>query len=122
MASANSKTATPILKALTNKAIRALDSTNPGHVHCKLPFKYECKAGRAYMWCSCGWSRTQPFCDATHANIKFKIKNRPLRFECKETKEYWFCQCKHTKTRPFCDGSHNTDIVQKAKSTLETTN
>lgn len=71
------------------------------------------------MWCSCGWSRTQPFCDGTHKNEKLKISNRPLRFECQETKEYWFCQCKQTNTRPFCDGSHNSDFVKQAKATFE---
>lgn len=97
----------PIISSVVNKGINALDTKAPGHVHDKLPFKYHCKAGRAYMWCSCGWSKTQPFCDGSHHDDRYKISNRPLRFECKETKDYWFCQCKQTKVRPFCDGSHN---------------
>lgn len=88
------------------KAINALDTPEPGNIYAKRPFKYECKEGRAYIWCSCGWSRTQPFCDGTHHNQKMKIENKPVRFECTESKTYWFCQCKQTKNRPFCDGSH----------------
>lgn len=94
------------------KAINAIETPEPGNIHNKRPFKYNCKAGRAYMWCSCGWSRTQPFCDGTHKNSKLKIENRPIRFECTETKDYWFCQCKQTKNRPFCDGSHNLENVK----------
>lgn len=100
------------------ESINAIDTPQPGHVHAKRPFKYNCKANRVYMWCTCGWSRTQPFCDGTHANPRFKIKHKPLRFECNETKEYWFCQCKQTKNRPFCDGSHKLEEVQALKSTI----
>lgn len=100
-------------------AMNAIDTPELGKVYAKRPFKYTCQAGRAYIWCTCGWSRNQPFCDATHTNMKFKIKNKPIRFECKETKEYWFCQCKQTKNRPFCDGSHKSEQVQNAKSTID---
>lgn len=96
----------------SGKAINAIETPELGHIHNKKPFKYHCKAGRAYIWCSCGWSRTQPFCDGTHVNQKLKIDNRPVRFDCTETKDYWFCQCKQTMNRPFCDGSHTTDLVK----------
>lgn len=97
------------------KAINAIDTPQNGNIHNKRPFKYHCKEGRAYIWCSCGWSRTQPFCDGTHKNTRLKIENRPLRFDCTETKDYWFCQCKQTKNRPFCDGSHNQEEVRESK-------
>lgn len=100
------------------EAINTLDTPEPGHVYDKKPFKYHCQAGRVYNWCTCGWSRTQPFCDGTHSNRKMKITHMPMRFECKETKDYWFCQCKRTKNRPFCDGSHKLEEVQQAKSTI----
>lgn len=119
MASTKGKSAIPAMKALLNRGINAMDTLKPGHVHAKLPFKYQCVAGRVYMWCSCGWSRTQPFCDGTHKNAKLMISNRPLRFECQESGEYWFCQCKQTKTRPFCDGSHNSELVKNANATFE---
>lgn len=99
-------------------AVDALDTNKPGHIHAKRPFKYHCVAGKTYLWCTCGWSRTQPFCDTTHGNAQMKISNRPFRFVCTETKDYWFCQCKHTKNRPFCDGTHNTEEIQNGKSTI----
>ena len=32
----------------------------------KGPFEVEVEAGRAYWWCACGRSATQPFCDGSH--------------------------------------------------------
>ena len=32
-------------------------------------FYYELKAGKRYLWCSCGRSATQPFCDGAHSNL-----------------------------------------------------
>lgn len=100
------------------RAVNATVTSEQGNIYNKKPFKYRCEAGRVYMWCSCGWSHTQPFCDGTHMNRKFKIQNKPIRFECVETKEYWFCQCKQTRDKPFCDGSHNLEAVQEANSTV----
>lgn len=100
---------------LAIKAINAFDTPKPGHIHNKRPFRYHCKAGRSYMWCTCGWSRTQPFCDGTHHQGKMRISHKPLRFDCTETKDYWFCQCKQTKDRPFCDGSHEDEPVKSAQ-------
>jgi CDGSH-type Zn-finger protein len=55
-----------------------------------------------YYWCTCGRSRTQPFCDGSHKGTDFE----PEAFEITEAKSVALCQCKHTKTAPFCDGSH----------------
>lgn len=57
-----------------------------------------------YLWCSCGLSEKQPFCDGHHKGTEF----RPLKFAIAERQEVWLCQCKHTKTPPFCDGTHET--------------
>lgn len=35
--------------------------TKNGRVHDKKPFKFECKAGKAYLWCACGHSKSQVF-------------------------------------------------------------
>lgn len=32
-------------------------------------FYFEVKAGRRYMWCACGRSVNQPFCDGTHNDV-----------------------------------------------------
>ncbi|RWS29849.1 CDGSH iron-sulfur domain-containing protein 3-like protein [Leptotrombidium deliense] len=90
-----------------------------GAVYDKKPFKVLCKEGKMYMWCACGWSKQQPFCDGTHNIAHYKITQKPIPFTCKETKEYWFCNCKQTKHRPFCDGIHKNEDVQKAHSVVK---
>ena len=66
-------------------------------------FYHEVKAGQRYLWCACGLSRNQPFCDGSHAGTEF----RPVLFEAKIDEDVIFCGCKHTGTAPFCDGAHN---------------
>jgi mannose-6-phosphate isomerase-like protein (cupin superfamily)/CDGSH-type Zn-finger protein len=66
-------------------------------------FFCELKKGRRYLWCSCGRSRTQPFCDGSHAGTGFE----PVLVKAQCDQEVIFCGCKHTGTPPFCDGSHN---------------
>ena len=58
--------------------------------------------GEKYLWCQCGKSKNQPFCDGSHHGSAFK----PLLFEAKRTGEVKLCQCKLTKACPFCDNSH----------------
>ncbi|MBM3547233.1 MAG: cupin domain-containing protein [Alphaproteobacteria bacterium] len=68
------------------------------------PCYAELVAGRAYLWCSCGRSRSQPFCDGSHKGTGFK----PLVHVAKTAgEEVLFCVCKQTRTPPFCDGAHN---------------
>lgn len=66
-------------------------------------FYFEVKAGQRYLWCSCGRSASQPFCDGSHAGTEFS----PVLFVAKQDEDVIFCGCKHTGTRPFCDGAHN---------------
>ena len=64
----------------------------------------ELEQGRTYLWCGCGRSRSQPFCDGSHRGTDFL----PVRHvAAAKGEEVLFCGCKHTKTPPFCDGSHN---------------
>jgi CDGSH-type Zn-finger protein/mannose-6-phosphate isomerase-like protein (cupin superfamily) len=67
------------------------------------PYYYEVKAGERYLWCSCGKSANQPFCDGSHAGTEFL----PVLFKAKQDEEVLFCGCKQTGTAPFCDGAHN---------------
>src|SRR5262249_15234365 len=62
------------------------------------------KAGRTYLWCSCGRSAKQPFCDGSHEGSGFQ----PLRYKATQDDELLFCGCKHTRNAPFCDGAHTT--------------
>lgn len=66
------------------------------------PVKTSLEAGKEYMFCTCGRSKTQPFCDGSHKGTSFT----PLAFTAKATTQKWLCACKHTKNPPYCDGSH----------------
>lgn len=69
------------------------------------PAKVSLEAGKSYAWCSCGLSKTQPFCDGTHKHSGL-TNVRPVRFQVEKSGEYFMCNCKQTTTRPICDGSH----------------
>ncbi len=57
-----------------------------------------------YHWCSCGKSKSQPFCDGSHAGTDFS----PVEIVVEEAKTLFLCGCKHTEHKPFCDGSHGS--------------
>ncbi|CAM1321912.1 CISD3 (predicted) [Pycnogonum litorale] len=97
-----------------SKHYSAYSMKEKGKIYDKKPFKFKCYKGRTYMWCSCGYSNYQPFCDGTHRLAQLNIKLKPCKFVPTETKEYWFCNCKQTNNRPFCDGSHRQQNVQEA--------
>ena len=56
-----------------------------------------------YMWCACGRSKKQPFCDGSHKDTSFTPKELIIEKKTVVT----LCGCKHTKDAPFCDGSHS---------------
>jgi CDGSH-type Zn-finger protein len=56
----------------------------------------------SYLYCTCGFSKTQPFCDGSHHGTKFQ----PEKFTIKKEREYRICQCKGCAKAPFCDDSH----------------
>jgi CDGSH-type Zn-finger protein len=68
----------------------------------KGPYEVELEAGKCYLWCACGRSRNQPFCDGSHAGTGLT----PVRFECTSTSTQFLCGCKQTGDKPFCDGTH----------------
>lgn len=68
------------------------------------PYYFKVVPGRTYLWCSCGRSARQPFCDNSHVGTDFE----PVRYTAPEgQEEVLFCGCKHTGDQPFCDGMHN---------------
>jgi len=69
----------------------------------KSPYAVPVEAGKKYFWCACGRSKSQPFCDGSHAGTIF----RPIQFAADKNETVHFCGCKATKNRPRCDGSHN---------------
>lgn len=58
--------------------------------------------GDNYLWCACGKSKTQPFCDGSHHGTKFK----PQKFTVKRSGDVKLCNCKKSKRTPFCDDTH----------------
>ncbi|MEC9485399.1 MAG: CDGSH iron-sulfur domain-containing protein [Candidatus Izemoplasma sp.] len=66
------------------------------------PQKVTLEKGKTYLWCQCGRSDTQPFCDGSHKETEFT----PKKFSPKETGDYYLCMCKQTSNQPYCDGSH----------------
>ena len=72
-------------------------------VDCAEPALVALEAGRRYAWCSCGLSRSQPFCDGSHVGSMWY----PVIFTPKRTQLDWICNCKLTRQPPYCDASHN---------------
>ena len=58
--------------------------------------------GEAYLWCACGMSKNEPFCDGSHHGTKFK----PQKFTVKRTGTTRLCNCKKSNGTPFCDDTH----------------
>lgn len=66
------------------------------------PVKVSLAKGQEYHFCTCGRSKSQPFCDGSHAGTSFT----PRVIVSDEEGDAFLCACKHTRTTPFCDGSH----------------
>ncbi|NOY62550.1 MAG: glutamate synthase [Gammaproteobacteria bacterium] len=66
------------------------------------PVKVTLSKGQKYYFCTCGKSKSQPFCDGSHAGTTFK----PKAIVADEDGDAFLCTCKHTRNTPFCDGSH----------------
>jgi len=67
----------------------------------KFPYVQDAKPGTNY-WCSCGQSKSQPFCDGSHKGTAFS----PVKVDIATEKKIAWCGCKHSKAGAFCDGSH----------------
>lgn len=55
-----------------------------------------------YLYCACGKSADNPFCNGSHHGTGVK----PVFFEVKKERKMSLCTCKMTKTPPYCDLSH----------------
>lgn len=66
------------------------------------PVKVTLSKGQEYHFCTCGKSRSQPFCDGSHVGTSFN----PRVIVSDEDGEAYLCACKHTGNTPFCDGTH----------------
>jgi len=66
------------------------------------PVKVNLAQGQEYHVCTCGRSRSQPFCDGSHAGTAFT----PRVLVADQDQEAYLCACKHSQNPPFCDGTH----------------
>jgi CDGSH-type Zn-finger protein len=57
-----------------------------------------------YYWCACGRSKSQPFCDGSHAGTGIE----PQELVIAAPRRCSLCTCKLTHNMPFCDGSHKS--------------
>ena len=51
-------------------------------------------------WCSCGLSKTQPFCDRNHIGSNFSRIAFPITQNERQIK---LCGCKYSSNKPYCD-------------------
>jgi len=70
----------------------------------KAPIGVDVEEGKTYYWCTCGLSKSQPFCDGSHKQVP--DHPGPMAYKATESKKLFFCACKSTATAPLCDGSH----------------
>lgn len=70
----------------------------------KEPYGGGVEEGKEYWSCSCGRSKSQPFCDGLHKGTGLS----PLQYVARRTEKAWFCGCKRTGNRPVCDGTYGT--------------
>jgi len=70
----------------------------------KSPYGVDVEAGESYVWCACGRSSKQPFCDGSHSGTEFS----PVIYKAEKSDTVFFCGCKHTGKSPLCDGSHSS--------------
>ena len=54
--------------------MRGMDIEDLPKSPCLYPFRVTLEAGRMYKYCTCGRSKTQPWCDGSHAGTKFMPK------------------------------------------------
>jgi len=66
------------------------------------PVKVSLSKGQEYHFCTCGKSKSQPFCDGSHVGTTFT----PRVIVSEQDEDAYLCACKHSRNTPFCDGTH----------------
>jgi CDGSH-type Zn-finger protein len=68
----------------------------------KAPYRVDVEQGQRYVWCACGRSAKQPFCDGSHKAVGLT----PMAFVAEKSGPVYLCGCKSSGNKPFCDGTH----------------
>ena len=68
------------------------------------PFAVDVKAGETKAFCTCGLSKTGPYCDGSHKTTDMQ----PHVETFSEDKTVYVCGCQKSGNRPYCDGSHTS--------------
>merc|ERR1719350_2166000 len=66
------------------------------------PYFVELEEKTTYLWCACGKSNTQPWCDGSHKGTGYK----PLPFIIRQKRSALICGCKFSERRPYCNLTH----------------
>ena len=90
----------PIIKSKKEGSELSKGFKKESHITNK-PVKMELEPGQ-YLWCACGMSADNPFCNGSHHGTGVK----PVYFEVEKKRKMSLCTCKLTKTPPYCDQSH----------------
>jgi CDGSH-type Zn-finger protein len=90
------------LPDLTKNCLKERKAMTEPVVFQKKPMPVEVEAGITYLWCACGRSQKQPFCDGSHSCTDIL----PVAYVAEESGIVLFCGCKQTLTEPLCDGTH----------------
>eukprot|EP00754_Rhynchopus_humris_P018966 Rhum_TRINITY_DN14623_c8_g1::Rhum_TRINITY_DN14623_c8_g1_i1::g.104593::m.104593 len=106
--------ATPrsVPSSLASEEIRGAGITrrhSEARVYKQGPVEVKVEAGRSYLYCTCGRTKTQPFCDFSHGQVNRTLgtKFEPVTYVPKETGIVRFCGCRRTGDVVICDGTHN---------------
>ncbi|KAJ3020087.1 hypothetical protein HKX48_001339 [Thoreauomyces humboldtii] len=69
------------------------------------PYAVELEPGKDYYYCTCGESKSQPFCDGSHKGSGMK----PQKLTVDEKKTVYLCGCRESANGAFCDGTHRKE-------------
>ena len=65
------------------------------------PYVVMVEHGREYLWCACGTSKSQPWCDGSHKGTSYE----PIAFTAPLSAEFHMCGCKRSNNKPYCFGN-----------------
>lgn len=99
---------------LLTKPIEENKPMKKGMIAKKIPKRVFLKSDKEYAWCSCGYSKKQPFCDGSHKTKPTELT--PIIFKPEKNGNYFLCRCKQTNNRPYCDLTHIKTFIPETRT------